>query len=98
MDFLTLKKSKGGYQHIVLVIDNFTRLVHAKPTSNMTVKTTTEALYNNCITYYGIPSIIHSDQGTNFERKIIKEFCNITGIVKSRTTPYHAIGNGMTEI
>lgn len=97
MDFLTLEKSKGGFQHILVVTDHFTRLAHAIPTRNMTAKTTAEALYNNFITYYGIPSRIHSDQGANFESKIIKELCNITGMVKSRTTPYHAMGNGMTE-
>lgn len=69
MDFLTLEKSKGGFQHILVVTDHFTRLAHAIPTRNMTAKTTAEALYNNFITYYGIPSRIHSDQGANFERQ-----------------------------
>nr|XP_034334826.1 uncharacterized protein LOC117691986 [Crassostrea gigas] len=97
MDFLTLAKSKGDFQHILVVTDHFTRLAHAIPTRNMTAKTTAEAFYNNFITYYGIPSRIHSDLRANFESKIIKELCDITGMVKSRITPYHAIGNGMTE-
>jgi transposase InsO family protein len=28
---------------------------------------------------------------------LIKELCTLTGTKKSRTTPYHSMGNGMTE-
>ena len=31
------------------------------------------------------------------ESDIIKQLCDMMGIQKSRTTPYHASGNGMTE-
>ena len=45
----------------------------------MTAKTAAEALFNNFISYYGIPSRINSGQGANFLSQIIKELCQITG-------------------
>ena len=47
--------------------------------------------------HYGFPARIHSDQGQNFESHLIKELCLLSGTKKSRTTPYHAMGNGMVE-
>ena len=97
MDFLTLEKSLGGFQHMLVITDHFTRYAMAVPTKNQTARTTAEAFFNNFVVNFGLPKKIHSDQGANFEGKLIKELCNITGMTKSRTTPYHPAGNGMTE-
>ena len=97
MDFLSLETSKGGYQYILVITDHFTRYAAAIPTKNMTAKTTATALFNEFITHYGFPMKIHSDQGGCFESKLMKELCELSGMAKSRTTPYHAAGNGTTE-
>jgi transposase InsO family protein len=97
IDFLTLEQSKGGHHNILVITDHFTRYAQAIPTRNQTAKTTAQTLFDNFIVHYGIPQRIHSDQGANFESKIVKELCTLTGMKKSRTTSYHPMGNGMCE-
>jgi transposase InsO family protein len=97
MDYLTLEMSKGGFQHILVITDHFTKYAVAIPTRNQTAKTTAEALWNGFIVHYGFPLRIHSDQGANFCSRMIKELCALGGVKKSRTTPYNPAGNGVTE-
>ena len=72
--------------------------MHAYPARNQTAHTTAEILYNKFKANYGFPSRLHSDQGPNFTSKIINELCRLTNMDKSRTTPYHPMGNGMCEL
>ena len=97
IDFLSLEEPKGGISNILVVTDHFTRYAQAFPTRNQTARTTAKVLWENYIVHYGFPARIHSDQGRNFESAIIKSVCKISGMEKSRTTPYHAMGYGACE-
>lgn len=97
MDFVSLETSKGGYQHILVVTDHFTKYACAFPTRNQEARTVAKLLFDNFIVHYGIPERLHSDQGANFESKIVKHLCDLLDITKTRTTPYHPQGDGITE-
>ena len=46
---------------------------------------------------YGLPDILHSDQGRNFESTILRQTLEAFGVKKTRTTAYHPQGDGMVE-
>ena len=40
---------------------------------------------------------LHSDQGSNFQSKVMAEVCRLLGIQKTRTTPYNPKSDGLVE-
>ena len=97
IDFLSLEKSKGGHENILVITDHFSRYAQAIPTRNQKATTTAKVLFENFFLHYGFPAVLHSDKGANFESKVIRKLCEIAGVKKSRTTPYHPMGNRMVE-
>ena len=51
-------------------------------------------LWNNFILHYGFPEKIITDQGRNFESELIGHLCQLAGVQKLRTSPYHPQTNG----
>lgn len=77
-----------------MITDFFTKYALAIPTPNQKARTVAcPSLWENFIIHYGFPEKLHSDQGPDFESKTIKELCDLAGITKIRTTPYHPRGN-----
>ena len=95
--FLSLERFKGGHENILVISDHFTRYAQAFPTRDQLAKTTAIVLFENFILHYGFPARLHSDQGRNFESRVIRELCSLAGVEKTRTTPCHPTGNGMVE-
>ena len=97
IDYLSLERSKGGFENILVITDHFSRYAQAIPTRNQTAQTTARVLFENFFLHYGFPAKLHSDKAANFESKVIKKLCEIAGVLKTHTTPYHAMGNGLVE-
>ena len=58
---------------------------------------TAKLLWNNFTVHYGFPNKIISDQGCNFESELIANLCDVAGVQKPRTSPYHPQTNGQCE-
>uniref|UniRef100_A0AAZ1XHG4 Gypsy retrotransposon integrase-like protein 1 n=1 Tax=Oreochromis aureus TaxID=47969 RepID=A0AAZ1XHG4_OREAU len=93
MDYLSLEPDSRGTKNILVITDHFTKFAVAVPTADQKEKTVAKALWDKFIIHYGIPERLHSDQGRNFESAVIKNLCQMLGIKKTRTTPYHPRGN-----
>lgn len=93
IDFLTIEPDHSNTKDVLVITDFFTKYAVATPTPNQKARTVAKALWENFIVHYGFPEKLHSDQGADFESKTIKELCDLAGIQKVRTSPYHPRGN-----
>ena len=97
LDFLQLDQASNGMTYALVMTDIFSRYSLAFPCHDQTAHTVVTKLVEQWFPYFGVPMRIHSDQGRQFEGKVVQELCQQFGIKKSSTTPYHPQGNGMTE-
>ena len=97
IDFLKLDDGKGKVEDVLVMTDSFTKFSIAVPCRDQTAPTVARVLRDHWFCCFGVPAQIHSDQGKNFESRLIKELCDLYQIKKTRTTAYHPQGNGQTE-
>jgi len=78
-----------GYKYILVATDYFTKWLETYPLRDSEASTCMRALYNGFFSRFDLPRQLHSDQGRNFESRLVAELCKITGVYKTRTTPFH---------
>ena len=84
--------------HNVLVLqDHFSKYVVAYVVKDQTARTAAETLRNGYFGLFGAPAYLISDQGKAFTDHIITHLCELYGVQKLRTSPYHAQTNGQVE-
>ena len=64
---------------------------------NMEALMVVNILLNEFITRFGVPEVIHMDQGRNFEFASSKTSVPLLGVEKSRTSPYHPQLDGLVH-
>ena len=96
VDILEVPLSCSKNRYLLVIQDYFSKWADAIPLPNQTADSITKELVKVFATY-GMPDILHSDQGRNFESSILRQTLEAFGIKKSRTTAYHPQGDGMVE-
>ena len=98
MDLLDMSVTTArGNRYVLVMVNCFTRWTEACPLPDKTAQSVADAFFNQVVCRFGMPSVIHSDQGREFENKIMHELCLLGGSHKTRTTPYHPESDGMVE-
>ena len=70
-----LKKSLGGFTHLLVAMDKFTKWIEAKPITNIHLEEVVK-FFLDIIYRFGIPNCIITDHGTNFTGKKFLDFSN----------------------
>jgi len=70
-----LKRVHGGYTHLPITVDKFTKWIDARPIS--TIKSEQAVLFFlDIVHHFGVPNSIITDNGTQFAGKKFFQFCN----------------------
>ena len=97
LDYLKIEPSKGNIENVLVITDHFTRYTQAFPSKTQTALATAKYCGIISILHYGFPSKIITDQGRNFESELIKNLCQLAGVQKLMTSPYHPHTYGQCE-
>ena len=96
VDILEVPVSKHNNRYLLVIQDYMTKWAEAIPIPNQTAERITKELIK-VLSRYGIPDILHSDQGKNFESTILRQTLDAFGVTKSCTTAYHPAGDGLVK-
>ncbi|KAG6438720.1 hypothetical protein O3G_MSEX000172 [Manduca sexta] len=87
----------SGYQYCLTAIDRYTRWPEAWPMSGITAEEVAETFFREWISRYGVPQIVTTDQGRQFESALFQSLMQFCSTTRTRTTSYHPCANGLVE-
>ena len=83
--------------NVLVLQDHFSKYIVAYVVKDQTAHTGTKTLRNGYFRLFGAPAYLVSDQGKAFTGHVIMHLCELYGVQKLRTSPYHAQTNGQVE-
>ena len=81
-------------RNVMVMQDHFSKYVVAYVVKDQSAA---ETLRNGYFGLFGAPAYLVSDQGKAFTGHLISNLCELYGVQKLRTSPYHAQTNGQVE-
>jgi transposase InsO family protein len=90
------KKAKGGFTHIFITVDKFTKRVEVKPTASITMVKAVEFI-KEIMYMFGAPNNIITDNETQFTVREFKDFSADSSIKINYVSVSHPQSNGQVE-
>ena len=90
------KKGPGGFTHLLVAVDKFTKWIDAKPITNIRLEEAVK-FYLDIIYRFSVPNCIITDHGTNFTGKKFLDFSDGYGIRIDWALVGHPCTNGQVE-
>ena len=84
-------------EHVLVIVDHFTRYTRAYVTKDQKASTAAKTLYKGFISIFGATKRILTDQGKGFTGEVVEQLCLQFTISQLTTTAYHPQGNGQME-
>jgi hypothetical protein len=78
-------------------MDYFTKWPEVYPIPDQEASTVADALMTNFFCRFGVPRELYSDQGRNFESRLMQDVLQRLGVGKTRATPLHPQSDCMVE-
>jgi hypothetical protein len=76
-----------GNRYFLVAMDYFTKWPEVNAIPNQEATTVADVLVTNVFCRFGVPRELHSDQGRNFESRLMQKVLERLAISKTRTTP-----------
>uniref|UniRef100_A0A2N9HZF6 Uncharacterized protein n=1 Tax=Fagus sylvatica TaxID=28930 RepID=A0A2N9HZF6_FAGSY len=83
---------------LVVAIDYFTKWVEAEPLATITERNIQNFVWKAVICRFGIPRVLVSDNGKQFDNPRFKQFSQELGIHNHYSSPGHPQANGQVEV
>ncbi|XP_071920768.1 uncharacterized protein [Coffea arabica] len=90
-------RAPGGYEHVVVAVDYFTKWVEAEPLTTISSRSVQKFLWKNIVCRFGIPHVLVSDNGRQFADTALQDWCSELGIRQHFTSVGHPQANGQVE-
>jgi transposase InsO family protein len=91
-----LRKAPGGYTHLLVAIDKFSKWVEVRPITNLRAEQAV-TFFTDIVYRFGVPNSIITDNGSQFTGRKFLEFCDKFHIRVDWATVAHPQTNGQVE-